>query len=140
MTDDETVDLHLRAAYDGLVSAIYLTKQGTWAASSADRRRALQDLLAFFIEQSHRVDEAEAAIGGRSPQMTAPSAHERKNLLGEASNDLVAARAAYVAHITDLAADLRRRAGEVGDGAAAELLSDVAEQLTARIADLERVE
>ena len=139
MTDEETVDLHLRAAYDELVGAIYLTKQGTWAAATADRRRALQDLLAFFIEQSHRVDEAEAAIGGRSPQMTPPSAHERKNLLGEAGNDIDAARAAYVSHITELAVELRRRAGELGDGAAAELLSDIAEQLTSRIADLERV-
>ena len=140
MTADRTVDEHLRAAYDALVVAIYHTKQGAWAAGSAERRGALRDLLSFFIEQSHRVDEAEAAIDGRSPQMSAPSSHERQNLLGEARNDLDAARAAYVAHITDLAADLDRRASAIGDGVAAELLADIADQLKTRIADLERVD
>lgn len=139
MADEEIADDHLRAAYGGLVDALYLTKQGVWAAGSSERRQALKDLLEFFIEQSQRVDEAEAAIGGRSPEMAAPSAHERRNLLGEFGNDLDAARAAYVEHLNALAADLDRRAGDLDDHPAGRLLGDVAEQLRAQLVALAQV-
>ena len=36
-------------------------------------RGQLQDLLAFLVDRSHLVDEAEARIDGRAPEMAAPS-------------------------------------------------------------------
>jgi len=135
--DEETVDRHLGAAYDELVSAIYLTKQVVWSASPAQRNR-LQDLLGFLIEQSHAVDEAEARLGGRAVGMASPSGHPRENLLGEVHNDVHAAVALYAKHLMDVIDDLRRRAADIGDTDEAKLLLDIAAGLETRLADLER--
>ena len=134
------LDRHLRAVFDGLVEAVYLTKQGTWAVSSPARRERLRDLLEFLIEQSHAVDEAESHIDGRAAEMRAPSSHERRNLLGEARNDLEAARVLYIAHLNELAQDIRRRATDMGPAQEANLLLDIADGLEARVAHLERSE
>jgi hypothetical protein len=135
--DDRTLDRHLGAVYDELVSAIYLTKQVVWSASSAQRNR-LQGLLGFLIEQSHAVDEAEARLGGRAVGMASPSGHPRANLLGEVHNDVQAAFAVYTKRLMDLVGDLRRRAATIGDADEATLLVDTASGLETRLADLER--
>jgi hypothetical protein len=132
MTAEEAVDRHLRAVFEGLVTAIYATKQLVWSAP-ASRRGQLQDLLAFLIDQSHVVDEAEARIGGRASGMAAPSSHERHNLLGEADNDVQAALAAYTDRVSDLASDIRRRAGDMGSADEAKLLVDIADELQRRV-------
>jgi hypothetical protein len=131
------VDRHLRAVFDGLVTALYLTKQMVWAVSPAWRRDRLRDLLAYLIEQSHLVDEAEARFDGRAPGMAAPSSHERRNVLGEVRNDLQAALAVYTEHVTDLASDMRRRAADMGDADESKLLLAIAAGLQTRLADLE---
>ena len=132
----EPVDRHLHAVYDGLVEAIYLTKQGTWAVSAPARREQLRDLLEFLIEQSHAVDEAESHLDGRAAEMRAPSSHQRRNLLGEARNDLEAARALFVSHVVDLVHDIRRRATEIAGAEQAQLLFDIADGLERRMGDL----
>lgn len=135
MSPDESVDDHLRTVFDGLVTAIYVTKQLVWAAPAPPRDQ-LQDLLGFLVEQSHRVDEAEARIDGRAAAMAAPSSHERRNLLGDVGNDVQAALAAYVERVTGLAADIRRRASEIGDGSEAQLLVEIADGLQQRLVHL----
>ena len=140
MTAELPVDGHLRAVFDGLVEAIYLTKQGTWAVSAPSRRQRLRDMLEFLIEQSHAVDEAESRLDGRTTEMRAPSSHERRNLLGEVHNDMQAARALYIDHLVDLARDVRRRATELGGSQEASLLFDIADGLEMRVGDLERPE
>ena len=138
MTEELPVDRHLRAVFDGLVEAIYLTKQGTWAVSAPARRERLRDLLEYLIEQSHAVDEAESHVDGRAAEMRAPSSHERRNLLGEARNDMDAARTLFLSHVVDLANDVRRRATEIEGAQQAQLLFDIADGLEARVADLRR--
>ena len=140
MTAELPVDRHLHAVFDGLVEAIYLTKQGTWTVSVPARRERLRDLLEFLIEQSHAVDEAESHLDGRAAGMRAPSSHERRNLLGEARNDLEAARALYVSHVVDLAHDVRRRATDIEGAEQAQLLFAIADGLERRVANLERPE
>ena len=132
MTAEETVDRHLRAVFDELVKAIYETKQLVWAAPALLRGQ-LQDLLAFVVDQSHLVDEAEARIDGRALGMAAPSSHERRNLLGEADNDVQAALAAYTARLSHLASDIRRRASDMGGADEANLLVDIADELQRRV-------
>lgn len=131
------LDRHLRAVFDGLVEAIYLTKQGTWAVASPARRERLRELLEFLIEQSQAVDEAESRLDGRAVEMRAPSSHARRNLLGEAGNDMQAARALFIEHLTQFAHDVRRRATEIADAQEAELLVAIAAGLETRLAQLE---
>ena len=132
MTAEEIVDRHLRAVFDELVTAIYETKQLVWSAP-AWRRGQLQDLLAFLVERSHLVDEAEARIDGRAPEMAAPSSHERRNLLGEVDNDVQAALRAYAGRLSSLASDIRRRASEMGGADEATLLVEIADDLQRRV-------
>lgn len=132
MTAEEAVDRHLRAVFDELVTAIYMTKQLVWSAPAAQRVH-LQDLLTFLVDQSHLVDEAEARIDSRASGMAAPSSHERHNLLGEAHNDMQAALAAYRDRSSDLVTELRRRASDMGSADEAKLLSDIADGLQRRV-------
>lgn len=136
--DEHSVDRHLGAVFDGLVTTVYLTKQVLWSGSS--RRDRLQDLLEFLVEQSHVVDEAEARIDGRAAGLSSPSGHQRTNLLGDVHNDLQAALAAYTKHLTDLLGDIRRRAADMGEADEAKLLLDIAAGLQTRVAHLERPE
>ena len=136
MTADQPLDRHLGAIFDGLVTAIYITKQLVWSAPSASQRDRLQDLLGFLVEQSHLVDAAEARIDGRAARMAAPSSHERRNLLGEADNDVPAALAAYQEYVSDLASDIQRRVADLGDADEGKMLVNIAAGLEARNADL----
>jgi hypothetical protein len=140
VTGELPVDRHLRAVFDALVEAIYLTKQGTWAVSTPSRRERLRNLLEFLIEQSHAVDEAETHLDGRATEMRAPSSHDRRNLLGEARNDLEAARVLYIEHLNELAQDIRRRAIDLGAVQGAQLLLDIADGLESRVTQLESSE
>jgi hypothetical protein len=140
MTDELPVDRHLHAVYDGLVEAIYLTKQGTWAVSAPERRERLRDLLEFLIERSHAVDEAESRVDGRAAEMRAPSSHPRRNLLGEAGNDMEKARTLFMSHLVELVQDIRRRATAVGAAPESELLRGIADGLEMRRAALDTPE
>jgi hypothetical protein len=140
MTAELPVDRQLRAVFDGLVEAIYLTKQGTWAVSAPERRERLRDLLEFLIEQSHAVDAAESRLHGRADEMRAPSSHERRNLLGEAHNDMQAARVLFMSHLVELVHDIRSRAVEIGTAPESKLLSEIADGLETRAAHLEELQ
>jgi hypothetical protein len=135
VSPDESIDRDLRAVFDGLVTAIYVTKQLVWSTTGA-RRDQLQNLLAFLIEQSHLVDEAEARIDGRAATMAAPSSHERRNLLGDVGNDMQAALTLYVERVTDLAIDISRRASDMGDRHEAHLLVGISKGLQTRVVHL----
>lgn len=129
----QSADQHLRAVYDWLVRALYVTKQLVWGGPPS-QRDALQDLLGYLIEQSHAVYEAASRTGG--PSLAAPSAHERRNLLGDVGNDLGAALDVYKHRLGEAANDIRRRATEVDEEAEATLLTDIAEGLERHLANL----
>lgn len=132
MTDRTPEEHHLQQAYDGLVAGIYTTKQLVWAVPPP-RREDLRAMLGYLVEQSHRVDEAEARIGGRATTMVAPSSHERRNLLSEAGNDVEVALVRYRDLVTGLADEMRDGAAVLGEGEAASMLAGIAEGLVARV-------
>jgi len=128
--DDAEADRHLQDVYDELVTALYVTKQLAWSAPPELRPR-VQDLVTHLIEQIGAVDEAEERLGGRAETMTAPSAHERRNLLGEVGNDVDVALDLYVTRLGDLADRIAARSSAVG-GEASALLTAIATGLRTR--------
>lgn len=66
MADSETVDQHLAAMIDQVVSAIQSSKQAIWPASTTERRRELNELKSFLGEQLAALSDAEQRIDGRA--------------------------------------------------------------------------
>jgi hypothetical protein len=118
-----------------LVTAIYVTKHLMWTAPP-DQREDLQALLAFLVEQCHAVDEAEVRIGGRALAMAAPSAHARRNLLGEVGSDADAALGRHVERLSDLADEITADAAQLGPGDEAAHLVQVAAAMRDHLTDL----
>jgi hypothetical protein len=139
VTDEHTVDRHLGAIYQELVTSTYLTKQVMWSAPSSLRGR-LRALLGFLIEQSHAMDEAEARINGRAAGLASPSEQPRTTLDGADHNDVQAAFAAYTTRLIALVGHLRERAADLGDAPEATLVREIASGLEARVAKLQRPE
>jgi hypothetical protein len=135
--DEHTVDRHLGAVYQELVTSTYLTKQMMWTAPSSQRGR-LEDLLGFLIEQSHGVDEAEAHINGRAAGLASPSEQPRTTLFGGDHNDVQAAFAAYTSLLIALVGHLRQRATDMGDAPEASLVTEIASGLESRVMNLQR--
>ena len=133
MADEETVDRHLAAVIDEVISAIQETKQGVWSASSPEKRAALTELKGFLGEQLVVLSEAEEQINGRAPSIRSPTGHAIRNLRSEAGNDFSAFKALLLSELRDVAADARARAGEISPASEAELLMRLADGLDERL-------
>ena len=133
MADNETVDQHLAAVIDQVISAIQATKQAVWSASTSKRRRALNDLKSFLGEQLAALSDAEKRINGRAATITSPTGHAIRNLRSEAGGDFLAFRALVLAELRAVAADARARAHAISGAPEAELLSHLADGLDHRL-------
>jgi hypothetical protein len=133
VADRRSIDDHLVAAYDGVLAALYETKQAAWAASTTPRAAQLRALRNLLIEQSQRLDEAESAIDGRSARVASPSSHQHGNLAAEAGGDPVRVVALLVDRLRSLVADLRVRSAVIDDHDAASLLEEVAADIAAHV-------
>ncbi|HUR23686.1 MAG TPA: hypothetical protein VMZ73_07420 [Acidimicrobiales bacterium] len=133
MADEETVDKHLAAVIDEVISAIQETKQAVWSASTSDRRRQLNELKTFLGEQLVALSDAEARIGGRAATMTSPTGHAIRNLRSEAGGDFSAFRALVLAELRAVAADARARADAISGAPEAELLTRLGDGLDHRL-------
>ena len=121
MVDRRTVDEHLVAALDAVLTSVYQVKQVAWAHPRSPTRDALEDLKAFLFEQIQMLGDAEERIDGRSETMTSPSAHNRGNLVGEAGG-IEAAVAVLESRLRALASDLRARRDLIASSDEAQLL------------------
>ncbi len=134
--DEGAVDRALGVALDELIDAIQETKQAVWSAASAEYRQALEDLRQFLISQAVVLSEAEASIGGRSPEIVSPTGHRPRNLGAEAGGDPAVMLELLLADLSAVASDARRRAAAIAGTGEALLfgrLADGIEQHTERI-------
>jgi hypothetical protein len=132
VTDRHTVDQHLAAALDAVLTAVYQVKQVAWATPRSATRGALDDLKMFLFEQIQVIGEAEERIDGRSETLTSPSAHNRGNLVGEAGSVDAAVRV-LAGRIRSLASDLRTRRDIIAGSDEAQLLDRAAAGLDERL-------
>lgn len=137
MADDRAVDDNLVAVLNGVLDAVYQTKQAAWSATAPTVRKSLQELVTFLIDQSGQLMVAEERLGGRSPDVNAPSSHQRGNLVAEAGGDHHTAVALLARRLTTLADDIRERAAKIPDTTEASMLLEVAAELEARVRRLE---
>jgi hypothetical protein len=133
MADEETVDQHLAAVIDEVISAIQETKQAVWSASTTDRRHALNELQSFLGDQLMALSDAEERIDGRAGTITSPTGHAIRNLRSEAGGDFAAFRALLLSELRGVAADARARAGAISGTPEAALLSHLADGLDQRL-------
>ena len=133
MAENETVDQHLAAVIDKVISAIQGTKQAVWSASTSERRRALNDLKSFLGEQLAAVSEAEERINGRAATIRSPTGHVIRDLRSEVGGDFSEFRTLVLAELRAVAADVRARADAISGTPEAELLSDLADGLDHRL-------
>jgi hypothetical protein len=136
MADEESVDRHLAAVIDQVISAIQATKQAVWSASTPEKRAALTDLKGFLGEQLVVLSEAEERINGRAPSITSPTGRAIRNLRSEADNDFSAFKALVLNELRGVAADARARAVEISGASEAELLTGLADGLDQRVDSL----
>ena len=136
MTTDDETEAQLGAVFDELVELIGETKQASWTASSADRRRVFDDLKAFLAEQAGQVDDAELRLGSRAPWIASPTGHATKNIAGEADGDAERLVMLLVRDLRDVIDDIRRRAAVV-EAEWRSLLSGVADNLELHVNALE---
>jgi hypothetical protein len=132
MTTREQVEAELAVVFEELVDLIGEAKQGAWAASSPERRRAFDDLRQFLADQAAKVDDVELALGGRPDWVRNPTGHHWRNIAGDTGDDpdqLVAVLAQDIDTVVD---DIRRRAAGL-EGESRELLDEVADALVKRV-------
>ena len=132
MTDRHEVDEHLVALVNGVLDAVYQTKQVAWSASTSPRRDDLQELVSFLIEQSGLLMDAEEGIDGRSVDVSSPSSHQRGNLVAEADGDHALAVSLLAEQIRALAGDVRGRTALMGDAPEVAMLVRLADGLNER--------
>ena len=132
MTSQESVEAELAAVFEELVDLIGEAKQAVWTASSAERRRAFEDLRQFLITQAARVDDAELELGGRPDWVRNPTGHHWRNITSETRGDpdgLVTVLSRDLEAVVD---DIRRYAANL-DGRSRELLDEIADSLIERV-------
>jgi hypothetical protein len=132
MTTRQQVEAELATVFEELVDLIGEAKQAAWTASSAERRRAFDDLRQFLAEQAGVVDEAELQLGGRPDWVRNPTGHHSRNITTEASGDPHKVVDVLVRDLDAAVDDIRRHADNV-EGEPKELLSNVAEALAGRV-------
>ena len=133
MADSETVDQHLAAVMDEVISAIQEIKQAVWSASTTERRGALNELKSFLGAQLAALSDAEERINGRAPTITSPTGHPIRNLRSEAGGNFSTFRALVLAELRAVAADARVRADAISGAPEAQLLTQVADGLDHRL-------
>ena len=136
MADAHEVDEHLGLVLNDVLDAVYQAKQAAWAASTSPAQAALRDLVAFLIEQSGHLMEAEERIDGRAPSISSPSSHQRGNLVADGHGDVAGAVAILVHRLDALAADARTRADAISGAQEAQILTDLADGVERRSAGL----
>lgn len=136
MADQETVDRHLGAVIDEVISAIQETKQAAWSASTAEKRAQLNELKGFLGEQLMVLSDAEERINGRARDITSPTGRAIRNLWSEAGNDFTTFKALVLGELREVAEDARRRGGEIAGAPEAELLTGLADGLERRVGAL----
>jgi hypothetical protein len=135
MSTRDEVQAELAAVFEELVDLIGEAKQAAWTASSAALRQAFDDLRTFLAEQAGAVDEAELGLGERPAWVRNPTGHHSRNIATEARGDPQLVVAALVRDIDATIADIRLHSANL-DGEAKQLLDEVADALTDRVAQL----
>lgn len=138
MADEHEIDVQLVAVLNEVLDAVYQAKQAAWSATTSRVREDLRELVAFLIDQSGRFMLAEERLGGRSPEVSSPSSHQRGNLVAEAGGDHPKAVALLAERLTAIAGDVRARAATISAAGETSMLSELAEGLEARVQRLER--
>jgi hypothetical protein len=136
VVDDHVIDENLVIVVNEVLDAVYQAKQVAWAASASPAQPHLRELVAFLIDQSGALMQAEERIDGRAPGIASPSSHQRGNIVGDSHGDITVAIAALLQRLDVLAEDVRRRAAEIADAAEAPMLADLADGIAARTSPL----
>jgi hypothetical protein len=131
----EEVGAELATVFEELVDLVNEVKQAAWTASSADRRRTIDEFRNFVVAQAATVDEAELRIGERPAWVRNPTGHHWRNITSDAHGDADLVVTALVRDIDATVEDIRRHSLNV-DGEARQLLDEVAEGLAQRCEDL----
>jgi hypothetical protein len=134
--DAAEVDRALGVVLDELITAIQETTQAEWSTSEPERRRALDALHRFLVEQATEIANAEARIGGRSPFVVSPSGRRPPNIAGQAHGDQSALWGLLVAELQELHGDVRELARQVAGHAETQLLVRLADGLEEHLAAL----
>jgi hypothetical protein len=127
--DDEGVDRELGVAFGELVAAVRAMKQVVWTTPRGPLYDAVDAMLQFLVAQTVAVADAEAAIGGRSPGLVSPSAHEARNVIADAGGSTEAVLEMVDERGRELANDMRKRAAKVAGSDAATLFTGIADGL-----------
>jgi hypothetical protein len=127
--DDERVDRELGLAFGDLVAAVRGMKQVVWTTPRGPLHDAVDALFQFLVAQTVAVADAEAAIGGRSPNLVSPSARETRNVIADAGGSNEAVLEMVDERGRDLANDMRERAAKVEGSDAAKLFTGIADGL-----------
>jgi hypothetical protein len=131
----EEVGAELATVFEELVDLVNEVKQAAWTASSADRRRTIDEFRTFVVEQAATVDEAELRISERPAWVRNPTGHHWRNITSDAHGDADLVVTALVRDIDATVEDIRRHSLNV-DGEARQLLDEVAEGLARRCEEL----
>jgi hypothetical protein len=126
--DDERVDRELGVAFGELVAAVRGMKQVVWTTPRGPYD-AVDAMLQFLVARTVAVADAEAAIGGRSPDLVSPSAHETRNVIADAGGSTEAVLEMVDERGRKLANDMCERAAKVEGSDAAKLFTGIAEGL-----------
>lgn len=133
MSDEQVVDRHLVAVLNEVLDAVYQAKQAAWATTGTPRGDTVKELVAFLIEWSGALSEAEERIDGRAAEVSSPSSHQRGNLVAKAHGELTEAIDLLSAQLRDLAVDIRRRAEELHEADETPMLLELAAGIDQRI-------
>src|SRR5258707_13348077 len=113
--DDQAVDRELVEVYNELIGLVQEAKQAAWQATQPEVHAAFTELRNFLGEEIRQVEAAEEAIDGRSAELVSPTGQKVRNLRARAGGAPGAVNAQLVDDLRSVAADVRRRAVDVGD-------------------------
>ena len=126
---DERVDRELGVAFWDLVAAVRAMKQVVWTTPRGPLYDAVDAMLQFLAAQTVAVADAEAAIGGRSPNLVSPSEHETPTVVADAGGSNDAVLELVDERGRELAKNMRARAARVEGSDAAKLFTGIADGL-----------
>lgn len=132
MTESAEPKSDLAAVFDELIDLVHETKQAVWSTGSPAVRRSFEALQDYLAEQAAAIDEAEQNAGGRPAWETEPSAHESRNILGQAGDDPDLVVRILLDDLSRAVRDIRRRS-ESAEGEWQQLLAGVADGLDERV-------
>jgi DNA-binding ferritin-like protein len=127
--DEGRIDRQLVEVFGELITLVQDAKQAAWQISSPALHRALEDLRRFVGTKAVEVGDAEAALGGRSPDLVSPTGRSVRNVRAEAGDAPGAVADLVVRDVRAVADDVRARAQSVDDAPTATLFREVADGL-----------